>query len=69
MSDFPDIRIFQPGKHCGILLIRLINPNRRKLFDKIKYIFETESVDKWKDSFVVLPDHKLKVRKPAEDHL
>jgi predicted nuclease of predicted toxin-antitoxin system len=34
--DFSDVRRFVPGTHPGILLIRLRNPSRRLLIDRMK---------------------------------
>ena len=62
--DFSDIRRFAPGTHHGILLVRLRSPGRDELARRVQAVFETELVETWKQSFVVLTDHKLRVRRP-----
>lgn len=62
--DFSDIRRFKPGSHFGILLIRLINPSRRKLIEKIVEIFQRENVENWKRCFLVLTENKLRIKRP-----
>lgn len=62
--DFSDVRRFKPGTHHGILLVRLRVPGREALKKRIKHFFETESVDKWRTCFVVITDHKIRVRQP-----
>jgi predicted nuclease of predicted toxin-antitoxin system len=62
--DFSDIREFAPGTHCGLLLIRLYNPGRDAIVEKIQMIFQTEKVESWQGCFVVATDHKIRVRCP-----
>lgn len=62
--DFSDVRRFQPGTHHGLLLVRLQTPSRRRLGDRIARVFETEDVSGWKACFVVVTDHKIRVRRP-----
>ncbi len=62
--DFSDIRAFVPGSHHGVLLVRLGNPSRRELINRLKKIFEAEDVESWSRCFVVVTDHKLRIRKP-----
>lgn len=61
---FADVRIFVPGSHPGILLVRLKSPKRRMLLEKVRVIFETEDVESWRGCFVVVSDTKLRVRRP-----
>lgn len=61
--DFSDIREFKPGTHCGLLLIRLANPGRRRLIERVRDIFLTEPVDSWQGCFVIATDRKIRVRK------
>ena len=63
--DFSDKRIFAPGRHHGIMLVRLMNPSRVKLLEKILLVFETENVDGWEQCLVVVNEHKIRIRKPA----
>lgn len=62
--DFSDLRIFKPGTHPGIVLIRLRDPSRRQITESIRQLLATESIDSWAKCFVVISDHKLRVRQP-----
>lgn len=62
--DFSDIRRFQPGSHHGILLLRLKEPGRSALADRIGQIFRTEDVNRWDGCFVVATERKIRVRLP-----
>ena len=62
--DFSDKRKFIPGTHEGILLIRLRNPGRTALIQRIESTFKTENVDQWKGCFVVVTENKIRVRYP-----
>jgi predicted nuclease of predicted toxin-antitoxin system len=63
--DFSDIRRFRPGSHAGILVLRLAQPGRRNLSERVLRLFETEPVDGWVGCFVVATDRKLRVRRPS----
>jgi predicted nuclease of predicted toxin-antitoxin system len=63
--DFSDVRRFTPGTHRGILLVRLSNPSRQRLIDRILGIFSTESVEAWEQCFVVVPDLKIRIHRPG----
>ncbi len=62
--DFSDIRQFKPGTHHGILLIRLNNPTRQALTERILHLYQTEDVEMWQGCFVIVTDSKLRVRRP-----
>lgn len=62
--DFSDIRRFIPGTHHGLLLVRLSEPGREALTQKVQAIFQTENVESWKRCFVVVTRHKIRVRRP-----
>lgn len=62
--DFSDIRRFAPGTHYGLLLVRLRAPGRDALARRVQGVFQTELVGTWKRAFVVVTDHKLRVRRP-----
>ena len=62
--DFSDLRAFVPGTHYGILVVRLAEPGRTALVTRIESAFQDEAVETWKGCFVVLTEHKLRVRKP-----
>lgn len=61
--DFSDVRRFAPGTHKGILLVRLSNPSRRRLIDRILEIFSTEAVEAWTGCFVVVTDLKIRIQR------
>jgi predicted nuclease of predicted toxin-antitoxin system len=61
--DFADLRRFEPGTHCGILLVRLSNPSRRHLIERIHSVFRTEAVETWQECFVVATDRKIRIRR------
>jgi predicted nuclease of predicted toxin-antitoxin system len=62
--DFADIRSFQPGAHHGLLLVRLHEPGRRALRQHILNAFHTGNTDEWRGCFIVLTEHKLRIRRP-----
>ncbi|MBI4401827.1 MAG: DUF5615 family PIN-like protein, partial [Nitrospirae bacterium] len=64
--DFSDLRRFTPGTHHGLLLVRLRVPGREALVRRIQALFETEPVETWKRAFVLVTDHKLRVRRPQQ---
>jgi predicted nuclease of predicted toxin-antitoxin system len=63
--DFSDIRNFAPGTHCGLMLVRLQNPGRKALAERIAEAFTIQDAESWARCFVLLTDHKLRVRRPA----
>jgi len=62
--DFSDIRKFRPGTHPGLVLIRLRDPNRRRIIERMRQVLQTESIDGWSQCFVVIGGTKLRVRNP-----
>jgi predicted nuclease of predicted toxin-antitoxin system len=64
--DFSDPRQFAPGRHCGILLVRLNSPNRENLTRRITEIFQSEAVEDWNGCFVVITERKLRIVKPPD---
>jgi Domain of unknown function (DUF5615) len=54
---------FAPGTHCGIILVRLSNPSRRELVDRIGSLFLNEPIEEWSGCFVVLTDRKIRIRR------
>lgn len=63
--DFSDVRRFQPGMHYGILLVRLRNPSRSELAERVAYLFQQEQVERWAGCFVVATDRKVRVLRPT----
>jgi hypothetical protein len=62
--DFSDLREYQPGKHHGLLLVRLANPSRRALIKRVNTLFATEDVEGWRGCFVVATERKIRIRRP-----
>jgi predicted nuclease of predicted toxin-antitoxin system len=62
--DFSDARRFKPGTHQGILLVRLRDPGRQALRERLEDLFRTEEVDAWKGCFVVVTARKTRVVRP-----
>ena len=62
--DFFDVRRFIPGRHHGILLMRLRDPDRRSLIFRLQEIFRHEQVSSWAGCFVVSTEHKIRVIRP-----
>jgi predicted nuclease of predicted toxin-antitoxin system len=63
--DFSDIRKFAPGTHYGLMLVRLRNPGRKALAERIAKAFTFQDAESWAQCFVLLTDSKLRVRRPA----
>ena len=63
--DFSDLRQFKPGTHAGVVLIRLRDPSRRRLIARVRQVLASESLESWAGFFVVISDHKLRLRRPA----
>lgn len=62
--DFSDVRQFRPGTHPGIMLIRLREPSRRRIMERMAQVLAAESIESWAKCFVVMSDRKLRIRRP-----
>lgn len=62
--DFSDTRQFQPGTHSGLLLVRLREPGANALLQHVGRAFQDNSPEFWAGCFVVLTEHKLRVKRP-----
>ncbi len=62
--DFSDIRKYMPGTHHGLLLLRLPQPGREALFDRVTSLFQHEDVESWAGCLVTATQHKVRVRRP-----
>lgn len=63
--DFSDLRRYAPGGHHGVLLVRLRDPGREALYLRIRSLFDKESVENWAGCFVVVTEHKIRIRRPG----
>lgn len=61
--DFSDRRAFASGTHHGILVIRLRIPDRVRLIETVRNLFETEDTEGWAGGFVVATENKIRIRK------
>ena len=61
--DFSDSRRYAPGTHHGLLLVRLPQPGRIALQDRIASLFRTEAVDTWSGCLVTATHRKVRVRR------
>jgi predicted nuclease of predicted toxin-antitoxin system len=62
--DFSDMRRFTPGSHKGVLLVRLLEPKRRVLIDRILTLFREGVICDWTGCLVVAGERKVRVRRP-----
>ena len=60
--DFSDTRMFAPGTHPGILLIRLRSPGAHAISTQIRIV--AASLGEWGGCFVVLTENKVRVKRP-----
>jgi len=60
--DFSDTRQFAPGTHPGILLVRLREPGAQALLDAVSAI--AGDIYGWAGCFVVLTEHKIRIKRP-----
>jgi hypothetical protein len=63
--DFSDARRYVPGCHHGLLLVRLPQPGRAALFERIATLFRTESVQEWAQCIVTATSRKVGIKRPA----
>lgn len=64
--DFSDVRQFQPGSHCGILLVRLRAPGKRALIRLVKRLFTIEDISSWEGCFIIATERKVRIRRPGQ---
>ena len=63
--DFSDVRRYAPGTHHGLLLVRLPQPGRTALFERVAMLFQVEDVDSWVGCMVTATPRKVRVLRPA----
>jgi len=61
--DFSDARLYTPGTHAGVMVIRLTQPGRDILLARVAALFATETTDEWKGCLVIATDRKVRVRR------
>ena len=62
--DFSDLRRYVFRPHNGVMLVRLREPGRSALLTRIASVFEAEDVADMAGCFVVVTDHKIRLRRP-----
>jgi hypothetical protein len=65
--DFSDVRKYTPGTHHGLLLVRLPEPGRTALFERVATLFRTEVVNSWAGCMVTATPHTVRVRRPPSE--
>jgi hypothetical protein len=63
--DFSDARKYAPGLHHGVLLVRLPQPGRNALLNRIATLCRAEAVDTWYRCIVTATPRKVRVRRPT----
>jgi predicted nuclease of predicted toxin-antitoxin system len=61
---FSDARIYAPGTHHGILILRLRNPSAAALLNRVVSLFQTEDAPNWSGCFVVASERKVRINRP-----
>jgi predicted nuclease of predicted toxin-antitoxin system len=62
--DFSNVKQFVPGTHFGLLLVRLPQPGRNALFERVSALFHEEDVESWARCLVIATPTKVRVRRP-----
>jgi predicted nuclease of predicted toxin-antitoxin system len=62
--DFSDVRVFAPGTHPGLVLLRMREPGLSALRTRVLAVFRAEPVEAWTGCLVVVTDRKVRVRRP-----
>jgi predicted nuclease of predicted toxin-antitoxin system len=62
--DFSDVRKFTPGTHHGLVLLRLRDPSRGAIEQRVLTLFGGGGLDSWSRCLVVVSDHRVRVRHP-----
>ena len=62
--DFSDARKYAPGTHRGLLLVRLPQPGRAALQERVASLFRSEAVETWPGCLVTATLRKVRVRRP-----
>jgi predicted nuclease of predicted toxin-antitoxin system len=61
---FSDERLYPPGTHPGIMVLRLADDRSRATAERLAAAFQAEQVEAWAGCLVVVTDHKVRVRRP-----
>lgn len=61
--DFSDVRRYEPGTNCGVLLVRLADPGRETLMRRLGAVFPDAATCDWERCFVVVTERKIRIRR------
>jgi predicted nuclease of predicted toxin-antitoxin system len=62
--DYSDIRRYRPGTHSGLMIVRLQEPGANALLERVSAAIAAQPLDALSGCFVVLTEHKLRIRRP-----
>ena len=62
--DYSDIRRYRPGTHPGLMIVRLQEPGANALLERVSAAIEAQPLESLSECFVVLTEHKLRIRRP-----
>lgn len=63
--DFSDERKYSPGSHHGLLLLRLPQPGRAALVERVGALFQLEDVAAWSGCLVSATARKIRIKRPG----
>lgn len=58
-----DARSLDPRQELGVILVRLRDPGRDRLVDRIREVFQRHNVEQWTKCIVVVTERKIRIRK------
>lgn len=62
--DFSDLRKYPPGTHHGIMLLRLREPGREALIDRVRLVLEWQAGPLLQGCLVVVSENRIRIRRP-----
>jgi predicted nuclease of predicted toxin-antitoxin system len=65
-KGFSDARKFPAGSHFGLLLLRMDDLRMQEIVNRVKDIFQTDSVESWLHCCVVATEWKVRVTRPSD---
>lgn len=62
--DFADARRFPPGRHCGLVLLRLSKPGRLAQIEYMNGLVDQHDLNDWAGCHIVATSHKVRIKRP-----
>ena len=59
------MRKFEPGRHSGVMIIRLREPGKAAILERVRTAIANTALESWAKCLVVITDRKVRVRRPA----